>query len=166
MISSFTELKLESVCTEKLINLIPNLTFSLVYGQNEAALIDVDLLREDSQIFNLIQHFQIGLNKKSAIYRFSPMSSYTWHTDGIRSCAINLLLVGENSKTIFGDRKGMFYYNLEIVPYLKNRYYLLNTGKYHSVYNFSNNYRYLLSLGISKDWSVEDVMEYIRKNEL
>lgn len=34
------------------------------------------------------------------------------------------------------------------------------------MYNFSDSYRYLLSLGISKDWKVEDVMEYIRKMNL
>lgn len=161
----YTELSTASVCAENLIDLIPDIEFRKVYGDNEVATLSAETLLPDSNIYNLVKHFGIDIAAKISIFRLRPNTCYYWHVDGIRSGAINLLLSGYDSFTLFGTKKGVLMENLVKVPYRANTYFLLDTSIYHSVYNFSE-MRYLLSIGIPKQYTISEVKEYIRANNV
>jgi len=165
MSSYFIKLNTVSRCVPFLKNIIPILEFNLVYGQNYVAIIDPEILEDDEKIYGLIKKFDIDKKKKVSIFKVTPNSCYNWHTDGIRCAAINMLLIGYDSMTLMGRRDGVFFRNIERVPYEPNRYVMINTSVSHSVYNFAED-RYLLSLGIPMEFSYQEVANYIKENEL
>jgi len=165
MSSYFIKLNTVSKCVPLLKSIIPILEFKLVYGNNNVAFVDPENLKHDEKIYDLIKNFNIDKKKKISIFKVQPNSCYNWHTDGIRCAAINMLLTGYNSMTLMGQKDGVFFRNVEQVPYEPNRYVMINTSVSHSVYNFAED-RYLLSLGIPIDFSYQEVADYIKLNEL
>lgn len=161
----YLELKTKSLCTNFLLDLIPNLEFKLVYGNNMVGILDPAYLESDTGIHKVIKHFGCDVSRKISIFKFPPNVSYYWHTDGIRSCAINMVLAGFDSMTLFGKPQGSFFVDIEKIPYKPDTYVLLNTNRHHSVYNFSE-VRYLLSIGIEKTYTFEDVKNYILENNI
>lgn len=137
--------------------------FSEVHGGIIAAPVPVDLLRKDAGIMKLIDRFSIQEHNRVSIFKFPPNTCYHWHMDGIRSCAINMLLSGFDSKTYFGRRMGGGKYvaDLESLPYQSHTYYFFNTGVMHTVFNFSEE-RYLLSLGVPQTFTRETVYDFIQ----
>ncbi len=119
----------------------------------------LDFFKEDPILEELIKNF--GAEKRIAIYKTNTNSSYQWHVDRIRNAAINLLLDGFDSVTLFADKpiNGMLS-NVSSVDYSGNTPVLLNTKKLHTVINFSK-VRYLLSIGIPEPASFEDVKKFI-----
>ena len=146
-------IKLDSVSTtsEFLKNTIPLLDFAPTYGDIILSILD-PLIFKDDPIYPLINKFGIGEAKKVSIFKFMPNTSYAWHTDGIRSAAINMLISGFDSLTLFGNKSGKYFTDVKNVDYEPNRYFLLNTRASHTIINFTET-RYLLSLGIPEKYS-------------
>jgi hypothetical protein len=161
----YTRLNTSSKCSSLIVDIIPTLNFNLGYGNLITSVIDPTIFKDDEKIYNLIQHFEIDKIRKIALFRFIPNSSYDWHIDGSRSAAINMLLSGYDSITLMGRKRDNFFLDIEKVPYELNRYYLLNTSIHHTMFNFSEE-RYLLSIGIPKNFSYQDVKKYMEINEL
>jgi len=161
----FVKLNTVSKCVPALKSLIPMLEYKLVYGQNNAANLNEEVLKNDEKIYGLIKRFNVDKESKISIFKVTPNSCYNWHTDGIRCAAINMLLIGYNSMALMGQKDVIFFRNVEQVPYEPNRYVMINTSVSHSVYNFAED-RYLLSLGIPMEFSYQEVANYIKENEL
>lgn len=116
------------------------------------------ILTVDPVMYNLVQHF--GSLNRIGIFRYSPNYAFKWHTDPSRDASINLLLTGYDSLCLFGD--GLSNGGIENVTklsYKKCAPAILNTSKYHTIINFSEK-RYLLSIGIPKPSTFEDVVSY------
>lgn len=164
MIQPYYELKNKSSSIDLLTNLIPTLDFSLIYGNQYASILNPEILVNDVGLYSAVKHF--GSEARIAIYRTEPRASYSWHVDGIRNCAVNLLITGDNSMTVFGKQYGQFFKELTILPYAANTFYLLNTGIMHSVYNFSDNYRYLLGIGFRKEYTYDEIKNFLIENDV
>lgn len=114
---------------------------------------------EDPKLLDVINQF--GCHKKLAIFRFKPNTCYQWHIDSTRYASINLQLSGADSLCVFGEYGEPRKINhLEKLIYNKDKYYLLNVSKIHTVFNF-NNTRYLLSIGFPIPHTFEDVKKYL-----
>lgn len=168
MKSPYRQLNLESTCTPDLLSLKDDSKFIKVYGENYVYPLSASHLAKDEPILRVIEKFEIDIVKKITIFRLDPYTCYNWHTDGIRSCAINMQLTAfGDSLTMFGERhhNAMMYTNTTELKYLPNRYFLFNTGIPHIIHNFSQT-RYLLSLGIPKKFTYEEVEEFIIRNNI
>lgn len=164
----FLQLKTVSQSTEDLLYKKDDTKFIRVYGDNYVYPLSANDLIKDSNIQALIHKFEIEISKKITIFRLYPNTCYNWHTDGIRSCAINMQLTAfEESFTLFGKytESRMIYDNVVRLNYEPNRFYLFNTGIPHTVYNFSHT-RYLLSMGIPKKFSYQEVKDFIIENSI
>lgn len=116
------------------------------------------ILTVDPVLHDIVQHF--GSSKRIGIFRYPPNYAYKWHTDPARDASINLLLTGYDSLCLFGD--GLVNGGIENVTellYEKHTPVILNTSKHHTIINFSEK-RYLLSIGITKPSTFEDVVDY------
>lgn len=101
MTDHLVKLKTVSTCSNLLKNLIPDLHFRLVFGDQDVASLNSEPFK-DEKINSLIKHFKIEEARKISIFRYMPNTSYYWHTDGIRCAAINMLISGYDSMTLFG----------------------------------------------------------------
>lgn len=125
--------------------------------------LDVEDFAGDPKIVELIEHFDCKAQRKLSVFRFKPHTCHAWHVDLQRFAAINMLLDGPDSITLFGQRAlGINLSNIEKLYYWPNRYYLLNSKKQHTVINFANT-RYLVSIGIPEEFSFADVQAYIER---
>jgi hypothetical protein len=123
--------------------------------------LDVSDFEGDPKIIALIDKFECAYRRLS-IFRFLPNTCHSWHVDLQRYAAINLLLDGWNSLTMYGRRVDVI--NLDSVQklvYQTDSYYLMNSKRHHAVINFDN-HRYLLSIGIPEKYSFEEVLAYIQ----
>lgn len=157
----------KSSITDKVLDFAKNAEFTKVHGGIVAADLPGSLFDVDMQITKLINYFKIEVNSRISVFKFSPYTCYKWHTDGIRSCAINMLLDGYDSKVYFGNGSVISNYitDVEEMVYMPNTYTFFNTSVIHTVYNFSK-VRYLLSLGIPREFSKDEVWQYIVDNQL
>lgn len=118
----------------------------------------------EPKLLKLIDDF--NCNEKLGIYRYVPNFCYQWHIDAIRNTAINLQLQGEDSLCVFGKlvepRK---FGGVVKLKYDHGSYYIINTSKFHTVFNFDNP-RYLLSIGFNKPTTFNDVKQYAIENNL
>lgn len=134
-------------------------------GNNGIERIDVsaDDFAGDPKIHALIKHFDCEAKRKLSLFRFPPNSCHAWHTDAARKVAINMLLEGWNSITLFGRRiDPINLAGIERLTYSPDRYYMLNTAKMHTIVNFDN-LRYLVSIGIPEPHTFMDVFKYIQQ---
>lgn len=114
----------------------------------------------DEAILKLVQHFGCGESRRLTLFKFDPRHCHAWHTD-TRPASINMLLDGWDYLTAFGMRVGpTSLSNIEALRYEPNRYYLMNSKKPHTVFNFGGE-RYLLSIGIADRYTFKDVLDYI-----
>jgi len=83
-------------------------------------------------------------------FKQEPGFKYPIHKDSQRLAAVNIQLCDE-----LGDYKVYSYTDKlkekMMVPYQKNKPILLNTKKFHSVHNISNDTRYILTVGCITD---------------
>ena len=125
--------------------------------------LEVTDFADDPKVVELIERFDCKAQRKLSIFRFKPFTCHAWHTDLQRFAAINMLLDGHDSLTLFGERaKGVNLENVEKLYYWPNRYYVLNSKKQHTVVNFANT-RYLVSIGIPQEFTFQTVLDYIDK---
>lgn len=122
------------------------------------------ILKLSPLLFKNTKIFELILKHKGTplIFKMNPMTWYDWHTDETRTCAINMLLSGYDSKCFFGDRKNRDIVSLTELTYQVDTYYLLNTQVKHAVLNLSNT-RYLLSIGFEHPNTYEDILNYYKE---
>lgn len=100
-------------------------------------------LFRDSRIFEIIKEF----NGEPIVFKMDPYTFYNWHNDAVRSCAINMLLDGSDSLSLFGNLEGEHHlWKFQEVPHEIDQYFLVNTLENHAVLNRSQT-RYMLSIG-------------------
>ena len=103
---------------------------------------------------------------KTEYFKNDPMSYYDWHLDIKRNCGINFLLNDiPNALTLY-MHEGAIRLNgtIENVTPKLYRPVLLDTTVRHCVINYSNQTRYILSIGLH-DPAVKfaDVKEFLEK---
>jgi hypothetical protein len=104
------------------------------------------ILKKDPLVQKLATSFAI----KPGIFKMDPVNYYAFHTDASRNVAINLLLEGPDSYTMFGEQTSSIeVMKVEQLIYDDSCYYVFNTANPHSVLNLSKNTRYLLTIGIT-----------------
>jgi hypothetical protein len=94
--------------------------------------------------------------------KFDPMTCYDWHTDIARNCSINFLLNDpEDSLTLF--REYLFGINYKIIRLKYDLFQptLLNVKAPHCVINYSQETRYVLTVGFTLDVSYMDVKRFL-----
>ena len=117
------------------------------------------LLLTDPLIVALSNRFTI----KPGMFKMNPRSYYNFHVDSTRNVAINMLLEGPDSYTMFGKQtESIEVTNVtDQLIYEDSAYYIFNTASPHSVLNLSQNTRYLLTIGIPDlNVSYEDVKNF------
>ena len=91
-----------------------------------------------------------------------PQSCYHWHTDLKRKTAINFLLndVG-NAITFFKGEDDGRYSSIVKVPYELYRPTVLDSSIFHTVFNYSNETRYVLSVGFEVGVTYTQVCDFL-----
>lgn len=103
-----------------------------------------------------------------AILKVQPNHCYIWHKDDNRGVAINMLLTHDSkSFCVFADNINEVVFPINELKYKPLTYYLFNTQKFHTVYNFDKP-RYLFSLEFKKDktkLTFDDLLKEIKEFE-
>ena len=81
----------------------------------------------------------------AGILRMDPYTCYNWHVDTDRHAALNMLVLGDDSKCIFCTGEFGVVVPIAELKYREFAYYAFNTKIPHTVYN-SSEPRYLFSL--------------------
>ena len=130
-----------------------------------------DLLMSDPVLASFMDKFPPG--KRMLIFRNMPHTAYSWHRDANRKVAINMLLHGSDCITLVGIKNPPgttlnpnSMHDLHKVPLLKNKYYLVNVGESHAVYNYGNDIRYLLSISVPLPTEFATAKEFVIENNL
>jgi hypothetical protein len=121
-----------------------------------------EIICKDKFIADLSKQF----SGQPSILRMPAKSMYDWHSDGLRSAAINLLLEGFDSYTFFGFKlpNNPRVSSIVELAYEPDRMYLLNTQTPHGVYNRTC-VRTVFSLGFYAPYNFNSVLKYISQNE-
>jgi hypothetical protein len=162
----FLKLNIASTSVDNIKNRIRNADESewIIYLEQNILLLDIEDLVTDTKIVQLIK--DIGSSKRIGVYRTTPNTCYSWHFDSGRMSSINMLIEGFDSMCVFGvPAPSKQYINLSRLQHQPNTYYLMNVKKFHTVYNFGNQRRYVLSLGIP-DKSFNEVRAYLKENDM
>lgn len=96
--------------------------------------------------------------------KFDPMTCYDWHVDAARNCSINFLLNDVvDSLTLFRNyiQDSRHWYDIKRLKYNLFEPTLLNVKEEHSVINFSNETRYVLTIGFTLDVSYMNVKRFL-----
>jgi hypothetical protein len=97
-----------------------------------------------------------------------PKNYYGFHVDALRHVAVNMMLEGSDSYTMFGEKTASAEVTkIEQLMYEDSSYYIFNTSKPHAVLNLSDNTRYLLTVGIiDLEVDYETVKEFCIQHNL
>lgn len=127
-------------------------------------ILPMELFESSPELTKIIKKF--GAEKKLAVYKTKPNSSYHWHKDSGRLACLNILIDGYDSMCLYATPpvNGMMY-DLKRLDYKQNGVFLLNVNQLHSVINFDND-RYLLSIGIPVPNTYTDVKKFIQEEIL
>lgn len=122
-----------------------------------------------------INEFVIDWNATLSILKVPPNSYVPWHIDVMptRKCVINTsLTLYPNSLTFVTNAPGPdtnlckdIEYNTFKMPYLSDKVYLLNSQRYHSVFNFDDDIRYVISF-CSEFLNYQEACKYFKDKEL
>jgi hypothetical protein len=102
---------------------------------------------------------------KTNFLKNNPMTTYDWHRDIDRKVAINFLLVeAPNSLTLFRDKEygvDRMRYNIDVCTYTPRKPVIFNTTIQHTVINYNDQPRFILSLIFPLDVTFVDVRDYL-----
>jgi hypothetical protein len=96
--------------------------------------------------------------------KFDPMTCYDWHVDAARNCSINFLLNDvPESLTLFREyiEDSRHWYNIKRLKYNLYQPTLLNVKEQHCVINYSQETRYVLTIGFTLDVSYMNVKRFL-----
>jgi hypothetical protein len=122
-----------------------------------------------------INEFVVDWSSTLTILKVPPNSYVPWHIDVMRGrkCVINApLTLYSNSLTFVTNApvpdtntcKDVDYHTFKM-PYLLDKVYLLNSQRYHSVFNFDNDVRYVISF-CSEFLNYQEAYNYFKDKEL
>lgn len=132
--------------------------------EQDLILLTIDDFSPDPAIRKLIT--DIGNSNRLAIYRFFGKECYNWHLDAIREASINMLITGFDSMCIFGNpAKNRRFTDIVRLQHDPAQYYIMNVKKMHTVYNFGDETRHILSIGLP-GIKYEDACEYLHNHNL
>jgi hypothetical protein len=103
-------------------------------------------------------------NVRTHYLKFDPMTCYDWHTDVARNCSINFLLNDPvDSLTLFREfiEGSGHWYNIKRLKYNLFQPTLLNVREQHSVINYSQETRYVLTVGFTLDVTYMNVKRFL-----
>lgn len=128
----------------------------------DIAMVPRHLIENDAVVSKLSLKFK----SVPVIFRMPAWQFYRFHTDEVRSCALNMLLEGDDSQTYYGtttdDEELM---NITELIYERDTYYLLNTHIKHAVVN-RNNVRYMFSMGFNDPLTFNLVVNFCQEHSL
>lgn len=111
------------------------------------------ILVSDPTVAKFIDKYKPG--QRMLIFRNQPHSAYGWHKDANRKISLNMLLYGKDCITLVGEKFGIrTMINLNSMdrvykaPMEENKFYLLNVEELHTVYNYGDEIRYILSISV------------------
>jgi hypothetical protein len=132
--------------------------------EQDLILLTIDDFSPDPAIRKLIT--DIGNSNRLAIYRFFGKECYNWHIDSVRDSSINMLITGFDSMCIFGNPAPMRRFTeITRLQHEPAQYYIMNVKKMHTVYNFGNETRHVLSIGLP-GVKYEDACRYLQDHAL
>jgi hypothetical protein len=102
---------------------------------------------------------------KTNFIKNGPMSTYDWHRDIDRKVAINFLLrPAPNSLVLFRDKEygvDRMRYNIKACEYTPKKPVIFNTTIQHTVINYNDQPRYILSLIFPMEVTYFDVKDFL-----
>jgi len=138
-------------------------------SQWEVLNLDQNLIFSDLFLTEVHETFKGRLN----FFKFPPRSNYVWHCDGINQFNINLIFKKQNSITLFESINGDYIPSdfhralrpITILDYDPTFWYLFNAQINHTVFNFSDETRYLITYNILKSSNIDyhSALEKIKK---
>lgn len=159
----YLKLATSSKCKSKLTEFANN-NSTAWFSKNAfgVAVVPEYLIKDDDILIKLKKQF----NAVPVIFRMPPWQFYRFHTDAIRSCALNLFLEGSDSQTYYGtDTPDEEIMNITELVYEPDCYYLLNTHVKHAVVN-RNNTRYMFSMGFNMPLNYDTIRGFCQENLL
>ena len=121
----------------------------------------------------LIRFFYDGIATKVHLYKMPANSSLAWHIHHALPNTANINIPIQDpsdSLTLFNDASTYTEANesrsISKVDYQMNGAALLNTRKFHAVFNMADNIRYILMIRIYEPFTYEDALAYCKKNNL
>jgi hypothetical protein len=122
-----------------------------------------------------INEFVIDWNATLSILKIPPNSYVPWHIDVMptRKCVINTPLISYSNSLTFVTNAPVpdtnlckdIEYNTFKMPYMSDKVYLLNSQRYHSVFNFDDDIRYVISF-CSEFLNYQEACKYFKDKEL
>ena len=128
-------------------------------SQWEVLNLDQNLISIDPFLTKIHEQFRGRLN----FFRFPPESNYVWHTDGINQFNINLIIKKQNSITVFQrtqrDYNPEEFHNalrpITVLDYEPKFWYLFNAQINHTIFNLSEEPRYLITYNVLKSSNID-----------
>jgi hypothetical protein len=102
-------------------------------------------------------------------YKFPPKENLDWHKDFSRCCCLNFLINDVvDAVTLFRERIEPYrlVQRVEPLKYTLHQAVLFNASVEHTIINYSNQTRYLLSVGFAPGVHFEDVRDYLIKQQI
>ena len=134
------------------------------YYYFDVALLPVELAIKEPLLMWLAQNkfnFHVG------VLKLPPSTCYKWHADTDRQVGINMLLEDNGSKCLFAENtEGVSFPVVELV-YKPSKYFVFNTRQQHTVLNFADEARYLLTvefLGKDRGLTYADICNVFKDN--
>lgn len=102
---------------------------------------------------------------KTHFFKNYPMTVYDWHRDLNRRVSLNFLLrESPNSLVLYRNKEygiDRIRYNIKVCSYLPKRPVLLNTTIQHTVINYNDQPRFILSLGFPIEAEYQEVKKFL-----
>jgi hypothetical protein len=119
---------------------------------------EIDLF---TNLYKQLPEFEINIGR-TFFAELGPNVFLRPHTDEYRSASINIPLIGDYSVTPvkFHSEKSTKPEHLLYTHYYNTVPTIINTTIYHSVFNPTDQYRYMFSLSVYADWkTIGDVVQ-------
>jgi len=102
---------------------------------------------------------------KTHYFKNNPMTTYDWHRDLGRKVSLNFLLrEAPNSLVLYRNKEygiDRIRYDIKICNYVPKRPVLLNTTIQHTVINYNDQPRFILSLGFPIEAEYQEVKKFL-----
>lgn len=128
-------------------------------SQWEVVDVDQNLISLDPLLAEIHCEWHGRLN----FFKFPPKSNYIWHRDGINQFNINLIIKKQDSFTLFESHEKDFVADdfhralkpITLLDYEPKFWYLFNAQIPHTVFNLSQEIRYLVSYNVFKSPDID-----------
>lgn len=134
------------------------------YYNFDVALLPVEFAIKEP-LFMWLAHNKFNFHV--GVLKLPPSTCYKWHADTDRQVGINMLLEDNGSKCLFAENtEGVSFPVVELV-YKPSKYFVFNTRQQHTVLNFADEARYLLTvefLGKDRDLTYADICNVFKDN--